>query len=280
MILDDIAAKTRLRVAALKEQGDTLRKKAEVLAGAGKPSRSFEAALSRPGLSFICEVKKASPSKGIIAGDFPYLDIARAYEEAGAEALSVLTEPDFFMGRNEYLSEIAGAVRLPVLRKDFIIDPCQIYEAKVLGAQAVLLIAALLDRRALESFLALSEALGMDALTEVHNEAELETALSLPARIIGINNRNLKTFEVNLAVTERLMPLIPGDRVVVSESGVRTAEDVRRLGAAGVDALLVGESLMRAADKKSALAEFRRAHGVAHGAAQNGAAQNGGGGEN
>jgi indole-3-glycerol phosphate synthase len=270
VILDDIAAKTRRRVAALKE-GDTgaLRKKAEALAQAealtesaesaqtAEPSRSFEAALSRPGLSFICEVKKASPSKGIIAGDFPWLDIARSYEEAGADALSVLTEPHFFMGSNEYLTEIAGAVRLPVLRKDFIIDPCQIYEAKVLGAQAALFISALLDRRTLESFLALAKELGMAALTEVHDRAELETALDLQAGIIGINNRNLKTFEVDLSVTENLRPLIPRDRLVVSESGIQSAGDVRRLAAAGVDALLVGEALMRAADKKRFLAELR-----------------------
>jgi indole-3-glycerol phosphate synthase len=290
MILDDIAAKTRERVAAAKERigpedmrlwaaavvctyanshnitGEDLtriRIKSSIDKVPPDGAFSFEAALATPGLSFICEVKKASPSKGIIAVDerFPYLDIAREYEDAEASAISVLTEPDFFLGNNRYLEEIAGVVKIPVLRKDFIIDPYQIYEAKALGAQAVLLIAALLDRETLSVFLALAAELELAALTEVHSEVELETVLAAdpPARIIGVNNRNLQTFEVDLAVTGRLRPLIPKDRIVVAESGVRTTEDVKRLAAYGIDALLVGEVFMRTADRRELLKKMKAA---------------------
>jgi indole-3-glycerol phosphate synthase len=269
-ILDEIAGKTRLRVEAAKQRLSlqALRGQAgQKPPGPVPAAASFEAALRAPGLSLICEVKRASPSKGLIAGGdvFPFLDIARAYEAAGADAISVLTEPEFFLGEDRYLAEIAKEVRLPVLRKDFIIDPYQIYEAKVLGAAAALFICALLDLETLSSFLALAGELGLAALTEVHDEEELRMALAAVPRagIIGINNRNLQTFEVDLALTGRLRPLIPGDRVVVSESGVVTEHDAGRLASYGVDALLVGESFMRAGDRKALLARLKAA-GAGH----------------
>ncbi|MDR1585871.1 MAG: indole-3-glycerol phosphate synthase TrpC [Treponema sp.] len=278
MILDEIAAATRIRVASAKKAVSPAAMRAEAEAASGtagvtvlrEPGLPFEAALGLPhgsqdgvfmGPAFICEVKRASPSKGLIASGpegFPYLAIAKEYESAGARAISVLTEPDYFLGSNTYLREIAASVNIPVLRKDFIIDEYQIYEAKALGARALLLICALLDKRTLESFLALARSLALSALTEVHNEAELETALACGARIIGINNRDLKTFKVDLAVTERLRPRIPKGYIVVSESGVHTRDDVKRLAACGVDALLVGESVMKAPDKKAFLEELRQ----------------------
>ena len=265
MILDEIAAKTHIRVAEAKKAVSPAVMRAAVLGAAGtagsggNPGPSFEAALGAEGLSFICEVKRASPSKGLIASGpegFPYVSIAKEYESAGARAISVLTEPDYFLGSGAYLEEIAEAVKIPVLRKDFIIDEYQIYEAKVLGARALLLICALLEKKILAAFLALARSLSLSVLTEVHNEAELETALACEARIIGINNRDLKTFNVDLAVTERLRPRIPKGHIVVSESGVHTKDDVKRLVSCGVDALLVGESVMKAACKKAFLEEL------------------------
>ncbi|MDR2210023.1 MAG: indole-3-glycerol phosphate synthase TrpC [Spirochaetaceae bacterium] len=231
------------------------------LAGAF-PGASAEGAGASGGPAFICEVKRASPSKGLIvpgSGEFPCRAIAQEYEAAGAQAISVLTEPDYFLGNDGYLREIAAAVKIPVLRKDFIIDEYQICEAKTLGAQAVLLICALLDQPTLASFLALARSLSLAVLTEVHDRTELERALACGARIIGINNRDLKTFTVDLAVTERLRPLVPPGHITVSESGVRTRDDVQRLRDCGVDALLVGESLMRAAGRGAFLRELRRA---------------------
>jgi indole-3-glycerol phosphate synthase len=269
-ILEEIAGKTRLRVEAAKRGLglQALRGQAEAKPSGPAPAAlAFEAALRAPGLSFICEVKRASPSKGVIAGGdgFPFLDIALDYEDAGADAISVLTEPEYFLGEGRHLAEIAGRVRLPVLRKDFIVDPYQIYEAKVLGASAVLFICSLLEAETLSSFLALAGELGLAALTEVHGEEELRMALAAAPRagIIGINNRDLQTFEVDLSLTGRLRPLIPEDRVVVSESGVATAEDARRLADYGADALLVGESFMRAGDRKALLARLR-AGGAGH----------------
>jgi indole-3-glycerol phosphate synthase len=253
VILEEIAAKTRLRVERAK--GTAAVPAAERAAKAG----SLEAALAAPGLSFICEVKRASPSRGIIADEFPYLRIAAEYEAAGAAAISVLTEPDYFLGKDEYLRDIAAAAGIPVLRKDFVVDPYQIYEARHLGAQAILLICALLDRKALGEYLALAGSLGLSCLTEVHSAAEVAMAVEAGARIIGINNRDLKTFEVDLAVTQRLRPLIPPDRLVVSESGINSPEDIRFIREQAVHGVLIGESLMRAADKKRRLAELRGA---------------------
>ncbi|MDR2766860.1 MAG: indole-3-glycerol phosphate synthase TrpC [Treponema sp.] len=261
-ILDEIAAKTKLRVEAGKRRlsPEVMRLRAQD--AAKHTGADFEKALTRKPLAFICEVKRASPSKGLIAGgSFPYLEIAREYEAAGADAISVLTEPDYFLGSDRCLAEIAGAVKIPALRKDFVIDEYQIDQAKVLGASALLLICALLEKAVLARFQKRAAELDMAALVEVHNEAELETVLALapPPRIIGINNRDLKTFRVDLAVTERLRPRIPAGSIVVSESGVSGAADVRRLAACGVNALLVGESFMRAADRTALLSELRAA---------------------
>jgi indole-3-glycerol phosphate synthase len=195
------------------------------------------------------------------APDFPYLQIAKEYETAGASAISVLTEPDYFMGSDEYLREIAMAVSIPVLRKDFIVDEYQIYEASLLGAKAVLLICALLDTAAVKEYITIADSLNLSALVEVHSESEVESALHTGARIIGINNRDLKTFAVDLETTRRLRKLIPPGIITVSESGVRSAEDIRTLGAYTVDAVLIGETLMRSPDKKSCLTELQEAAG-------------------
>ena len=217
----------------------------------------FEASLRKPGLSFICECKKASPSKGLIAPEFPYLQIAKEYEAAGADCISVLTEPKWFLGSDMYLKEIAAAVRIPCLRKDFTVDPYMIREAKTLGAGAVLLIVSLLEEGELREYLQISEELGLSALTEVHDETEAETAVRAGARIIGVNNRNLKDFTVDTGNSRRLREMIPEEVLFVSESGVKTAEDVAALRAAGADAVLIGEALMKAPDKKQKLRELR-----------------------
>jgi indole-3-glycerol phosphate synthase len=271
VILDEIAAAARRRVERNKQVMplEAIRERALAAAknsGVGGPRGSggdvhFERALSGPGLSFICEVKKASPSKGIIAAEFPYLRIAKEYEAAGASAISVLTEPDYFMGRDEYAREIAKAVSIPVLRKDFVVDEYQIYEASLLGARAVLLICALLDAAAVRDYRAIADSLGLSALVEVHSAAEVHSALDAGARIIGINNRDLKTFTVDLGTTGRLRELIPPGIITVSESGIRSAEDIRALKAYAVDAVLIGETLMRAPDKTVYLRELREAAG-------------------
>ncbi|MDR3301047.1 MAG: indole-3-glycerol phosphate synthase TrpC [Spirochaetaceae bacterium] len=262
MILDDIANAAKLRVARSKAQIslDTIRRNAETVAAsehavrADEPLR-FERALRAPKLSFICEVKRASPSKGLIAEDFPYLDIAAEYEDAGAAAISVLTEPDFFKGCNSYLAEIAQTVSVPVLRKDFIIDAYQIYEAKLLGASAILLIVSLLDTETLEEFMLIARMLRLDALVEAHDELEVRNALAAGARIIGVNNRDLKTFTVDLRNSLRLRSCVPRDKIFVAESGISTAADIAALRAAGVDAALIGEAMMRSSDKKAFLAQ-------------------------
>jgi indole-3-glycerol phosphate synthase len=270
-ILDEIAGKTRLRLAKAKDAApyDQVKKKAAALAeeegsrewGVGSRDEwalfPFEAAIAAPGLSFICEVKKASPSKGIIAEDFPYLQIAREYESAGAAAISVLTEPDYFMGSDQYLREIAAVAAIPTLRKDFIIDLYQIYEAKLLGAKAVLLICALLDAQTLDEYIKTADELNLSSLVEIHNETEAEQAVRSGAKIIGINNRDLKTFKVDLAVTARLRSLIPSGILTVAESGIKSPEDVRAISGLNLDAVLVGESLMRAEDKRKFLAELK-----------------------
>ncbi|MDY5127285.1 indole-3-glycerol phosphate synthase TrpC [Actinotignum sp. GS-2025f] len=272
-ILEQIAAATRKRVARDKEQipAARMRELAEGLAAAPAPAAAapalgsdpasfpFEAALRGPGLSFICEVKKASPSKGIIAEDFPYLDIARSYEAAGAEAMSVLTEPQWFLGSDRYLEEIARTVTTPCLRKDFVVESYQIYQAKVLGASAVLLICSLLDTATLREYLELAHSLGLSALVETHDAAEIDSAQAAGARIIGINNRNLKDFSVDLATVGQLRTRIDSTALVVAESGVRGAADVEALAAGGADAVLVGEALMRSADKVGVLAQWRQA---------------------
>ena len=201
--------------------------------------------------------KKASPSKGVIAGDFPYLQIAKAYESAGADCISVLTEPKWFLGSDRYLQEIAAAVHIPCLRKDFTVDAYMLYEAKCLGAAAVLLICSILSEEQIKAYIQICDTLGLSALVEAHDEAEVKTALRCGARIIGVNNRNLKDFSVDTDNSRRLRRLIPKDVVFVSESGVKTPEDVQLLREVGADAVLIGETLMRAADKKQILNELR-----------------------
>ena len=214
-------------------------------------------ALEADGMSFICEVKKASPSKGVIAEDFPYLDIAMEYEDIGASAISVLTEPHFFKGSDRYLEEIADTVRTPILRKDFIIDEYQIYRAKEIGASAILLIAAILDDRQLSGYREIAESLGMSVLVETHDEREVQRAVSSGAGIIGVNNRDLRNFTVDIRNSLKLRELIPDDVITVSESGIRGKEDISRLRDAGFDAVLVGETFMRSTDKRATIEAMR-----------------------
>lgn len=225
----------------------------------GKGTFAFEEALKKPGISLICECKKASPSKGLIAPDFPYLEIAKQYEAAGADAVSVLTEPKWFLGSDDYLREIAAAVSIPCLRKDFTVDAYMIYEARLLGASAVLLICSILDEGQVGEYLAVCDSLGLSALVEAHDEAEVDMALRAGARLIGVNNRNLKDFTVDTENSRRLRERIPQGIIFVSESGVSGPEDVRKLAEIGVDAVLVGEALMRAEDKKHMLSILREA---------------------
>lgn len=286
MILDTIAESSRTRVAKAKEKLSLEELKKKIYDGTGVRSFnnrlafSFERALKKNSTSneenskvntseennqmecitlseervaFICEVKKASPSKGIISEDFPYLDIAREYEKAGADAISVLTEPEYFKGSNQYLTEISNLVHIPVLRKDFTVDEYQIYEAKVIGADAVLLICSLLDTETLRDYLVICNELGLSALVEAHTEAEITSAIKAGARIIGVNNRNLQTFEVDLKNSTNLRSLVPKEIIFVAESGIKTAEDVSVLKNAGVNAVLIGETLMRSSNKKEIL---------------------------
>lgn len=266
MILDEIAARTRQRVERLKQEKPLAGVMAAAAAAAARGAMTgfpFEQALRKPGLSFICEVKKASPSKGVIAAHFPYAEIARDYEQAGAAAISVLTEPFYFQGDDHYLAEIAAAVGVPVLRKDFTVDPYQIYEARILGAAAVLLICALLDPAALAEYIRIAHSLGLSALVEAHTAAEVEMALAAGARVIGVNNRDLKTFQVDLGTSLRLRPLVPEPVLFVSESGIRNRADIAALEQAGADAVLIGEALMLSSDKARQLAILRgeRPHG-------------------
>lgn len=255
-ILDELAgyARERVRQAKQRNSEEELERRAFALPRGGF---AFEKALGKPGLSFICECKQASPSKGLIAPDFPYLQIAVEYEAAGADGISVLTEPKWFLGKDKYLQEIAERVSVPCLRKDFTVDAYMIYEAKLLGASAVLLICSILGEEEIRDFIALCDRLGLSALVEAHDEGEVETALRAGARMIGVNNRNLKDFSVDTENSRRLREQIPPDVLFVSESGVKTARDVERLREIGADAVLVGETLMRAADKRAKLAELR-----------------------
>lgn len=257
MILEEIAARTVQRVAEEKAAVplSEMKKRAEALdANTGFP---FRKALSGDEISFICEVKRASPSKGLIAPDFPYLDIASDYERAGASAISCLTEPFWFKGRDEYLAEISNAVKIPVLRKDFTVDEYMIYQAKTLGASAVLLICSILSKEQLSEYLGIAHSLGLSALVEAHDEDEVRTALSVGAGIIGVNNRDLRTFTVDINNSARLRKLVPPEILFVSESGIKTAADIEALRSNGTNAVLIGETLMRSPDKKAALDELR-----------------------
>lgn len=256
-ILDELAehARERVRAAKMRIPLSEIRRTAEDLPHG---EFAFEKALQKPGLSFICECKKASPSKGLIAPDFPYLEIAKDYERAGADAISVLTEPKWFLGDDRYLREIAAAVKVPCLRKDFTVDEYMIYEAKSLGASAVLLICSLLDAGALKAYRELCDDLGLAALVETHDKAEVVAALGAGARILGVNNRNLKDFSVDTENSLKLRERVPREVLFVSESGIRNAADIVPLKNAGVDAVLVGEALMRAEDRRARLMELRQ----------------------
>lgn len=248
MILDTIVARKKEEIAALKARGLAA---PELEIG---PPRGFIRALTDfPGVAIIAEAKKASPSKGVIRADFNPVAIALSYQTGGAQALSVLTDKDFFQGSLAYLSAVRAAVNLPVLRKDFIIDPLQIREARAYGADAILLITAILETPQIEDYLALATELGMDALVEVHDEMEVEKALAAGSRLIGVNNRDLRDFSMDLNTTFRLQKMIPAEIPLVSESGIRDHQDILRLTAHGVKAALVGETLMRAADPAEAL---------------------------
>ena len=257
-ILDELASFATYRVSEAKKKINTedLRRMAYELP---KGAFEFEKALGKPGISFICECKKASPSKGIIATDFPYLDIAKEYEAAGADCISVLTEPKWFLGSNNYLEEIAKEVSIPCIRKDFTVDEYMIYEAKVLGAKAVLLICSILEKSQIREYIDICDELGLSALVEAHDEKEIETALDVSARIIGVNNRNLKDFNVDTNNSKKLRSLVPENVIFVSESGVKTPDDIKAIKEFGADAVLIGEALMRASDKKKMLSDLRNA---------------------
>ena len=255
-ILDKLAASAKARCEAAKGKipPEEIRRLAE---NTPKGDFGFEKALKKPGMSFICECKRASPSKGLIAPEFPYLDIARDYEAAGADCVSVLTEPEWFLGSDKYLEEIAHTVGIPCLRKDFTVDEYMIYEAKLLGASAVLLICSILDAERLREYISVADSLGLSSLVEAHDEREIAAAVGAGARVIGVNNRNLKDFTVDTGNSGKLRSIVPDDIVFVSESGVSDAADVKRLYDAHVDAVLIGEALMRASDRKAKLAELR-----------------------
>ena len=256
MILNEIVAATEIRVEKAKFQKSFETIKKEALNKKGK-FVSFEEALSKVGMSFICEVKKASPSKGLISTDFKYKEIALEYEKSGADAVSVLTEPDFFLGSTRYLQEIKSIVKIPVLRKDFIIDSYQIYESRVIGADAVLLICSILSYDVLKEFAETAQGLGMSCLVEAHDEKEIEMALKIGARIIGVNNRNLKTFEVDFNNGMKLRSLVSDDKIFVSESGIKTKEHISILKANNVNAVLIGEELMRSGSIAEHLRELK-----------------------
>lgn len=258
MILDEIAAKTRIRVEESKKKvsPEEMKSMAEKMnPNTGFP---FEEKLRQPGVSFICEVKKASPSKGVIAPEFDYKAIAEEYRSAGADAMSVLTEPDYFLGSIEYLREIAGEhMGIPLLRKDFTVDEYMIYEAKVAGASAVLFICALLDEETIRKYIGICDSLGLSALVEAHDEEEIQTAVAAGARMIGVNNRNLKDFTVDIRNGLRLREKVPADILFVAESGIRTREDIAELEKGNVNAVLIGETLMRSPDKKAMLDKLK-----------------------
>ncbi len=255
-ILDQLAdhARERVRMAKERQPFEEVKERALSLPVG---DFAFERALKKPGMSFICECKKASPSKGLIAPEFDPVAIAKEYEAAGADCISVLTEPKWFLGSGDYLRNVAQNVSIPCLRKDFTVDPYMIYEAKLMGASAVLLICSILSDQELEEYMEICDRLGLSALTEAHDEEEIQRALRAGARVIGVNNRNLKDFSVDTENSRKLRELVPPEVVFVSESGVQSAEDVGKLHETGADAVLIGETLMRTADKKTTLTELK-----------------------
>jgi indole-3-glycerol phosphate synthase len=276
MILDKIVVATKIRIeqAKTRKPFDMVKSQALSLAasffsspshqeshfpitkGVGINEGVFEKALSKPGINFICEIKKASPSKGVISNSFNYKQIALEYQKAGASAISVLTEPDFFLGSKDYLQEIKNIVSIPILRKDFIIDSYQIYESKIIGADSILLICSILDKQVLKDFFEIASTLGLSCLVEAHDEKEIEMALDIGAKIIGVNNKNLKNFEVDFNSSIRLRKLIPSDKIFVSESGIKTKEHVDMLKANNVNAVLIGEELMKSGNISLKLKEL------------------------
>ncbi|MBQ7704770.1 MAG: indole-3-glycerol phosphate synthase TrpC [Selenomonadaceae bacterium] len=258
-ILDELANYSRLRVETDKQKISLEEMKIAAQNSKLGNGEKFISALKRPNLSFICEVKKASPSKGIIAENFPYLEIAKEYEAAGADCISCLTEPKYFFGSDEIFTEIRAAVEIPMLRKDFTVDEYQIYQAKAIGADAILLICAILTTAEIEKFLTICESLKICAIVETHDEVEIKSARSAGASIIGVNNRNLKNFTVDFETAAKLRDLIPAEKIYIAESGVKTPADISTLKKIGADAVLIGETLMRAENKIEMLKSLRAA---------------------
>lgn len=256
MILEEIASKTVERIEAEKSKLSLAELKAAAAELEKNTEFPFEKALAKPGMSFICEVKKASPSKGIIAQEFPYVEIGREYQRAGADAMSVLTEPFYFKGSDDYLAAIRREVSIPLLRKDFTVDEYMLYQAKLMGADAVLLICAILSPMQLSEYAGIAGELGLSALVEAHDEKEIEMALTAGARVIGVNNRNLKDFTVDIDNSLRLRRLVPREILFVSESGMKSRADIARLEKNGTNAVLIGETFMRSKDKAGMLREL------------------------
>jgi len=256
-ILEQLAAHAKQRVAE-KMKNKSLEEIKKEACNMPRGDFEFEKALRKNDIAFICECKKASPSKGVIAESFDYLQIAKDYEKAGADCISVLTEPKWFLGSDDYLKEIANTINIPCIRKDFTVDEYMIYEAKLLGAKAILLICAILNQSQIKHYIDICHELGISALVEAHDEAEIKMAVKAGARIIGVNNRNLKDFSVDTANSKRLRQMIQGDIIFVSESGISSNEDIKELRDAKVDAVLIGETLMKADDKTAKLKELRR----------------------
>ena len=258
-MLEKIVAKTEERLVESKRNKPLSQLKEEVSKLDINDDFPFKEALKDPEIAISAEVKKASPSKGLIAEDFDYIKIAKDYEQAGASAISVLTESYFFKGSNDYLKEIAENVSIPILRKDFTIDEYMIWEAKSLGASAILLIVSILEDVQLKKYLDLAHDLGLSAIVETHDANEIRTAIDAGAEIIGVNNRNLADFTVDIENSINLRRLVSDDIIFISESGIKTAEDVRRLKENNVDAVLIGETLMRSNDKKAMIEELKNA---------------------
>nr|WP_302689537.1 indole-3-glycerol phosphate synthase TrpC [uncultured Eubacterium sp.] len=256
MILDKLAQSTRKRV-ELEKANIPLELVKEKALNMPKGNLEFEKALAKKGINFICEVKKASPSKGIIAEDFPYIEIAKEYEKAGASCISVLTEPEYFKGDKKYLKEISENVSIPLIRKDFVVDEYMIYDGKIHGASAVLLICSLLDENTIRKYIEICDSLGMSALVEAHDEEEIEKAIKSGARIIGVNNRDLKTFTVDIGNSERLRKLVPDNILFVAESGIKSNIEIERLKKANVNGVLIGETFMKAENKKQMLQQLK-----------------------
>lgn len=256
MILTKLADSTRDRVEREKKQIQLEIVKKQALA-MKRGDFSFEKVIAEGDISFICEVKRASPSKGMLVEEFPYVQIAKDYEEAGADCISVLTEPDYFKGDKKYLKEISENVSVPLIRKDFIIDEYMIYDAKIHGASCVLLICSLLDKETMEKYIEICDNLGMSALVEAHDEEEIQKAIEVGARMIGVNNRDLKTFTVDIGNSERLRKLVPDNILFIAESGIKTNADINRLRKAKVNGVLIGETFMKAENKKEMLQKLR-----------------------